>query len=221
MRTKKIKASLLFVMLLGITCRVGADTHTLIASGDWTLTDSIGGQTTADVATWDSAIFTDQTLETANIALNISTLRFTTDTKLGAELSSEGFAKATLSFTGPDGYSGVTEFTSPNFMQSGSATDNGDGTFTYLFGATLIGSIPVYKNQVGFLVTEGPGQWTYNVLFMLYDTQQMPVTDGYTVTGTGAVDVSYVYSGTPVPEPATATLALLGIGLLFPHRRRT
>lgn len=105
-------------------------------------------------------------------------------------------------------------------MQGGTAIDKGNGTYTYEFGAVSPASISVFNDKVGFFLTSGPDTRSFDISFTLYDSSQAVVSSGYTVDGTGRVDVSYVYTGTPVPEPATGALALAGIGMLFARRRR-
>lgn len=56
-----------------------ANAHTLVEHGDWTLTGSSSGATTTSAATWNSLVYTAQTLDTANLTAVISTLQFTSD----------------------------------------------------------------------------------------------------------------------------------------------
>ena len=203
-----------------VVCAWNAQAYTLVKSSSWTLTSAYPASTSTSVETWDSSIYTDQTLDTANISLNISSLSFKSSTLLGTTTSSRPFAKVTLTVVDGEGNIETYTVTSAR-MQGGTAIDNGDGTYTYEFGAISPVSISVYNDEVDFMQSVGSGTRSFTVSFQLYDSSNALVNSGYTSTGAGAVDVSYVYTGTPVPEPATGALALAGIGLLLARRRRT
>ena len=216
-----IKKSLMMVVV-GLLAFAGVvNAYTLDKVGDWTLTGSSSGDATASVATWDSNVYKDQTLTAANISVIFSTITYTSDTLLGPTESSSPSARVTLAVV--DGLGNIEYYTLTSArMQGGVATVNGDGKFVYEFGGTMVGTLPVYDYEVGFLQSAGAGSRSYSVSFDLYDSSRTLVTSGYTVDGAGSVNVSYVYSGTPVivPEPVTGALALAGIGMLFGRRRR-
>jgi len=206
-----------FVVFFVTTNCVLAQSHTLVRTGDWTLVGSADGQTSTSVSTWDSTAYTEQTLDSANITMIVTTLTVTTSVLFG-EVGDRPFAKGFITIVGGEVLD--TSEGESNFVQGGTAVDNGNGTYTYTFSGFSLASIPVYDDQVGFFSTDGEGVRFFNIGLSIYNKQRNLVTSDYEINATGRVEVGYVYSGALVPEPATGSLALAGIVMLFSRLRR-